>query len=305
MGGYGYSGGYSAPVDKVKEAIAEFSSYKRKDLRLDHLRTAYAEAERKQTSLIDALASQLTRENPLDGIEIELKLEPNEDITNTADIAIYKFPTSRFLKCSPVNTTDAKITYFGTDTEERYAVNINNYGARLKLKSGVTENYDFGLENQEYVLKRSEQLSTPAPKGDTTLLDIARAITGATDSDVRERGTMLKSSATQFILEENTGRIYSVVLGRCTMKNRQPLVQLEIEFAGNFTSFPDNAFPSEKAIVQDILDIAGIYMKTSKFSYSRQTKYDWMIGKTTKALELIVEPVQGVNQEFFGQSLRK
>src|SRR3989338_3492703 len=324
MGGWS---SYSPPPepkrDTVAEKVKEFYSIRDVSRRNSALLAAHHEAESKRVSLIQALLDEVGGQikNGLEGIEIEMKLSVPQ-VPKNLEAKLNSFELTldqqnRFLRVTKTSNHTGTNNYFGNEEEERFIAIKNSAGWHIKIKQPA-EPYSLGISGEEFVLRRPESLkehtgivSEAEQKAGFPLL-IEQFAKGKT-SDTRYLGAITKEKATQYAIERSTGRVYSLTLSLCKTKGRDPLVQLEIEYAGYIPNFPNpKNIESEAKIVEDILALARHFQQYD-LTPTVQTKFDWLVGKdltksesnpkkAQKKLEEKAAALSG-DQVFFGESI--
>ncbi len=278
----------AADADLAELAAAVFKT-KSAEKQQTALLSAYREAERVDKSLHWYLLKTQNFSKPsmpqLQGIEIEMKLEPENDISNlVAAVKEFSIPTKDFLVSSCPQGGKSEQHVYGTPEEERFIIITNEQGGHLKTK-GQNDPYSFGIVGEEYVLRRSEALKQilklDKHSQENSLLEFTHTLIDVcTPTPVKYRGVFVKEKLTQFCIERENGRVYSIVLGRCTADRHDPLVQLEIEYAGYIPGIINaGKVEDERAIVQDILSLSKKY---APWAPSTRTKFEWLIDKKIK-----------------------
>ncbi len=313
MGGYSYSPPPAPrPEELLRNELASFFRAKTKESQLTHLEKALKIYEKKNitSSFLNNLESAGNTKivMGLENIEIEYKLNvPTNSAKLEKTLLSYKTKNiSRFFKDENVHLSEGINTYFGTQNEERFIVIKNDHGYHLKIKSQTIEAYNFGLAGEEYVLKRTELLKKIS-SNDFDLLEVANLIVDECNpTEVNNLGDVNKTKATQFALEKNTGRIYSIVLSKSSTNGRPNLFQLECEYAGyvpGFLGVKKSEVEKEKEIVKDILDLGGEFAEQYKLSPTTLTKFDWLMGNEEKFTERKTTSTKTKGQSFFDESI--
>lgn len=225
-----------------------------------------------------------TLQNGLKGIEIELKLAvpevPDDIARKLTEFELNYKKQNKFLKSSFTEISTNRSHYFGTFDEERFVYIENKLGGHLKVKGNVVP-YCLGISNEEFVLRRTESLKQIVRSEDKSVLlyFIKTIVNSCAPSTTHCVGMMYKEKATQYVLEQHSGRTYAVTLGVCRTEKREPLVQLEIEYAGHISMISDQKnIEDERNIVNDILSMAD-YFKRYNLTLTKLTKFNWLIGK--------------------------
>ncbi|MDO8555636.1 MAG: hypothetical protein Q7R96_00495 [Nanoarchaeota archaeon] len=241
--------------------------------------------------------SSTEKEKGLENIEIEMKLE-DVKLTGTVKTTLetYTFPE---LILPRGHYSQGKITasssinhYFGTPQEERAVYMRHGRGTDLKIKGqNIPWEGKSIPEKAKYVLRRKETLTTRVGYdlyGSSPLIAIVEEILAfAQPTPVTYIGSFTKEKATTFLLNQETGRIYSVVLGTCNRVDRKEqlitsgsgkrnqLTQIEVEYAGCIPGLTEEK-DVELRIIRDILDIATQLQEYHHLYATTRTKFEWL-----------------------------
>ena len=288
MGGPSYYPPPPAPRDHIKDHLDNFYRAKTTESQQQHLTEALAEYEKQRVTsgFIDRMLGASEKKVvkvQLKDVEIEHKLALPFDIKGGLEKTLLGLKVthdSRFIRDNKLESGNSVNTYFGTEQEERFVVIEDKKGSGWHIKiKGQSTPYSLGIPGEEHVLRRTEVMEKIST-GDTNLLSLAETlVTACTPTAVRNLGGMNKTKATEWVFERNTGRVYSVVLSQCLARGRQPLVQLEIEYAGHIPGFRATDIEDERTIVQEILDVSKLFQTAHGLTPTVLTKFDWLVGK--------------------------
>lgn len=281
----------------ISNRVAEFFDSRDQDERGKLLNSLNAKVKENSGSLVQALLRREKICNGLNGIEIEAKLNCKDEVSLNLDQRIER-KWGRFIKDYTLARSAGLSHYFGTD-EERFLVIQNQQGVHLKIKGG-SEPYNFGIEGEEFVLRRPESLKKVIGcrggelEGD--ILGFVTEMLGNSNTDVRYIGTMQKHKEDRHLLERNSGRIYTLTWGKCIRmksggngkfdydssgpdKNKY-LTQLEIEYAGYIPKFMMKGNPEdERVIVEDITSLLDSFKEEYSLNPTTLTKFEWLAKK--------------------------
>ncbi len=323
MGGYSYS----KPEPPREPTLAEnleknikgiFSSDESK--RANLLVEAFQYAKQNNISFLKHLLDgRGDLENSLAGIEIEAKINYAVGLRESdVEDKLRGYSVSdntRFLKCRDLAKNAGYHHYFGTDEKEGFTVMMSEAGTHIKIK-GSTGSYAFGIKGEEYILRRTEELKKVlSPRENEDVFGFIQLIVqSCSPTPMHYVGSFEKTKATQWVIEREHGRIYSLVLGLCkklafkgdnfVKENGSQLVQVEIEYAGcipGFSSHPKKE--SEKIIVEDIVTISGYIANKYKLQPTLQTKFDWLTGNKPKEVKKKDIPKEMAGQALFDEAI--
>ena len=331
MGGKYYGGSSCSVRETVRDPLREakksldnfFSSHDRK-----HLLDAY-----KQCLLTDNTKGFIdlvfknrgigSATNEFPQIEIESKLEiaysragnvvEARPVAYDALLDLLEFapaPGARFLK-DPMNAVSTgKNHFFGTDDGHEKITLIEKGGNWYLKQKGDTQPYEFGIPGEQFVLRRSETRAKTDPlEVALTIFEHQKGLEG----ELKYRGFIEKTKAESFLLQVNSGRIYSMVITDSARdKDNSRQYQLELEYAGHIPGFKTNV-SEEREVVDDIVaimkHICFMYQKVDvngeweiSFLPTTERKYDFVSDSKSNgqksmrngSLDDFVSPLSGV-----------
>jgi hypothetical protein len=203
----------------------------------------------------------------------------------------FQFPptsNARFLKDSINAVAEGKNHFFGAGLEERLVV--IEKGGKLYLKEkGQPLPLDTKVPYEELVVKRTEK------RYEATMSQVLEKVTGEAGSGAKYTGVLRKEKGDAFILDTTSGRIFSYTITRAHRADAKIQRQLEIEYAGFITGFPEFAKNSEAQIVENMVALAKhTYMMHNNarlatgwkmtLAPTGERKYDFTRDATSKAL---------------------
>ncbi len=241
--------------------------------------------------------------NEFPGIEIESKLEvrlktQNKKATQPtlAEVMdLIEFPPAqgaRFLKDACNNEALGQNHFYGTDEEERFVLIEKGKKWYLKEK-GVVEPYNYGLPGENFVLRR------PETRVETNPLMVAQTIVEKySDGKTKYFGYLDKNKIEAFLVNSNSGRLYSLVVSDALKEKKTQQMQLEVEYAGYIPGFKDFNEKDERSIVEDILYIdkvvVGLHNNSQINGYrvnfipTTESKFQFISGKERAKEENLV-----------------
>ncbi len=321
MGGYSRSPPRKTPKEKCLESLESFL----KNKNVSHLLEAYEHIKATNDSLVSTLLSFKSKElvKELSDYEIEYKANvtlsshsklfskekeiAKKDLESIHKLITFDHNVVPYLK----DMQDPQVSigqnhFYSVGGIERFVLSCKNNKWNTKVKENVGK-YSFGLEGEEFIMKRKEVMGmVNLPDLLNMVLDIAKS------QEIAYEGFMEKTKADQFLLNTTTGRIYNFTLGLCKAKDRNDLVQLEIEYAG-YVPLPGFKRESlEKDIVKEILEINKYVVdkyngfKTGDFVLNIEptalTKFEWITGRAASASDKEGNKPLVDGQTFFGDS---
>ncbi|MBI2662919.1 hypothetical protein HYX15_00105 [Candidatus Woesearchaeota archaeon] len=313
------------PPDKVLDCIKRFFSSKDKKTQQIYLNDAYNEHLRRkpENHFVYRILSAggLELKNGLGGIEIESKLTVSS-LSNLPhpinkaeslgelerELLSWKLTPKnqdKFLKDEYAEVDTGVNTYFGTDERESFVVIKNEHGWYLKIKDTMS-NYVGEQSNGQRILRRKENLvKVNIGSDDNNILSLVDLIMGACQPMIVSKlGDFRKEKATQFVLEKNSGRTYSLVLSKCSTRGRSDLLQLEIEYVGHIPGFVKvGGVESEKNINEDISYMSGFFQDRYGLVPTTLTKFQWLTGKEEFVHQKEDQTANVKGQSFFGKSV--
>jgi len=322
MGGY-YSPPPKTPKEKCNEALEAFISSKKKG----DLIEAYKQIKRTDEGLIGAFLIVLDVDLAKEFSEYEIEHKANvslsspsnlfskkEDLTKKnmnelSGLIEFNYDEVPYLK----DTENPKVTvgknhFYSMDDEEKFVLTNKKGNWNTKIKE-PTACYNLGLDGEQYVIKRKEDM------GETNIKNLINMVLEVSKTkEITYEGFMEKIKADQFLLNINSGRVYNLTLGHCKSEGKEDLIQWEIEYAGYI---PCDAFNkklnSEKEIVGEILEIHNYMMQNYNkhdlegfvlnLEPTTLTKFEWITGKVSDHKSKTKETPLVEEQTFFGDAV--
>ena len=309
------------PQTKCKEALQDFLTTKKKS----DLMKAYNYIVQTGDNLISALLDTEVRDLIKEFADYEIEYKANialappsklfskvqsltkgslEEIHSTIDFDPDKVPYLKDTK-EPV-ITKGKNHFYSLKDEEFFVLTHKKGKWSTKIKEPASS-YNFGLKGEEFIIKRKES------KEVTNLSDLLNMVLDVTKTqEIVPEGFMEKTKADQFLLNIKSGRIYNLTIGLCKAKDREDLLQLEIEYSNYI---PLDCFDkkrktnSEKQIIEEILEIQDYIIKnydkcevqdfnfTLNIEPTTLTKFEWITGKKTSSSEAKVKETKLVEEQ--------
>src|SRR3989338_3012841 len=196
-------------------------------------------------------------------LEIESKLDVKvvaaiEDAGNVslADfLTEIKFPVTtrtQFLKDDCNIESTGVNHFFGTDNKERFVLIEKGEKWYLKQK-GSASTQKYGIEGEEYVLLRSEtrELTDPLIVAQTILEKYGE--NGI--NKVKYTGALEKAKVESFLVNTDSGRLYSLVASNAKRPDGRRQIQIETEYAGYVPGFHEFEGEDLEDIVEDVVEI--------------------------------------------------
>jgi|SRR3989344_1472805 len=258
----------AAPVRSSNAMLHAHAFFQREgyQLRQASLLEASGAAERENLCLVDCLLTTgRTLVKPSEEIEMKLAVRDTPD-NLVARFEEYQIESHNFVQSTVTRLNVTRNHYFGTNDAERFVVIQNDEHWALKVK-GQPRN------PKEMILHRPETLTSI--KGTANILEIAQiAVEGCQPTSTRYIGVLEKEKAERYVINRDSGHVYTLTLAVCRAEGRDPLSQLEIEYAGRIPDFPQPKVTLE----EDITAIAN-ELKRNGLQPTRLTKFEWLIGK--------------------------
>ena len=294
---------YTPPRDTVQELLQQFYNSGEQKLLFDAYR-AYMQSNNAGfiRKIVAVSGSGIQKE--FGEYELEAKLELHfEDVIERRAAAsaasegktplveimdTFEFltsPTARFLKDASNKESSGINHFFGTaDGEERLVV-IEKGGKLYMKEKGARELYGYGVPGEELVMKRRET------RIETNPLEVAKTIVEKYgDGKTLYQGSLTKDRAEAYLLQTNTGRIYSLTVDELLRKDGEKLLQFEAEYAGYVPRFTAFRKDDEPAVVEDLVQILkqvvflynGIELRTGQkliIQPTQERKFDFVSGE--------------------------
>lgn len=237
--------------------------------------------------------------------EVKFRITPIEPKKKSQEPTIdqylesFQFPavqTARFLK-DPINTiAEGKNHFFGNNGDESLVV-IEKGGNLYLKEKGQPLKLSTGVPYQEIVIKRTED------RYEATMDAILQKVGEVKTEGSSYAGHIRKEKGDAFILDSNSGRIFSFTVTRAHLASTELIQrQLEIEYAGYVPGFTAFEKDSERQIVSDMVDLAKqtAFLHNNapivngwrmQLAITNERKYDFVrqIQQKEKPLELLLE----------------
>src|SRR3989338_882931 len=166
-----------------------------------------------------------------------------------------KFPVTtrtQFLKDDCNIESTGVNHFFGTDNKERFVLIEKGEKWYLKQK-GSASTQKYGIEGEEYVLLRSEtrELTDPLIVAQTILEKYGE--NGI--NKVKYTGALEKAKVESFLVNTDSGRLYSLVASNAKRPDGRRQIQIETEYAGYVPGFHEFEGEDLEDIVEDVVEI--------------------------------------------------
>ncbi len=251
-------------------------------------------------------AREAPKEFPEIEYEVKFKITPIEPKKKSQEPTIeqylesFQFPavqTARFLK-DPINTIAEGVNHFlGNNGDERLVV-IEKGGKTYLKEKGQPLKLTTGIPYDQIVIKRTED------RYEATMDQILQKVGEIKTEGSTYFGCIRKEKGDAFILDANSGRIFSFTVTRAHLAGAEGTIQrqLELEYAGYVPGFSAFEKDSEKQIVSDMVDLAKqvAFLHNNapvvngwrmQLAITNERKYDFVrqIQQKEKPLELLIE----------------
>jgi len=270
----------------LKDKLSKFNGLFLKD-RQTPLKEIFDIVQRDGLDLISVLGRGEKVWNGIKEVEIETKLIIPKLYASSKDAHYHaKFGWEENFAWANYNSSlETEHFFYGDDNGEVFSVINNPIGIAIKTK-GHAVPYQLGIFGEEFVLRRDEALKDIIETKDHNSASVAAKLgvylaEKCAQTNTHYSGTMKKQKSTSFILQRDSGRVYSAVFAFCQSPDKDELKQLEFEYVGSIPGYPvKRKVEDERLIVKDIVELSSL-MQDRGFQPTRQTKYDWVVGKIT------------------------